>query len=62
MNRALGDAATRPTTDWKALADSHAETLRAVLLDLGFHRRDAVTDAVVDKCMKALSRHREVAS
>lgn len=53
---------TETNIDWQALAESHAETLRWVLLDLGFYRRDAITDGVVERCMAALTKHREVTS
>jgi hypothetical protein len=61
MNRAVGER-NAPTIDWKGEADALAEAIRWALLDLGFHKRDVVTDAVVDRLVKALSRHKEVTS
>ena len=53
---------TTGITDYKQLAEAHAETLRAVLLDLAFYKRDAITDGIAERCIKALSQHREVAA
>lgn len=53
---------TETNIDWQAVAESHAETLRMVLLDLGFYRRDLITDGITERCMTALKKHREVTS